>query len=99
MAFYIASGELDPLLEYIGKSAARLREMNYPVTMTQIAKKGREPFDAAQRRDVAAWIGCGWISSKASGSPIISVNVVASSAFFRSRRTRHLTNRAFFEKW
>jgi predicted esterase len=56
LAFYIASGELDPLVEFISKSAARLVELNYPVTFRKIEGRGREYFQAAQRNEVAAWI-------------------------------------------
>lgn len=56
LAFYIASGELDQAVEHISKSAARLVDLNYPVTFRKIAGKGREYFQAQQRSEIAAWI-------------------------------------------
>jgi serine protease Do len=56
LAFYFAGGELDPLIDHIGKSAAKLLDMNFPATYRKIAGKSREYFEERQLREVAAWI-------------------------------------------
>ena len=56
LAFYLAGGELDPLLKNIAESKTKLIDLKYPVVFRQFAERGREYFTTAQLREVVQWI-------------------------------------------
>ena len=63
LAFYLAGGELDPLIDHIGKSAAKLLDMNYPGDVSQDRRPGPGVF--AKARSCGKWRtgSIRWISS------------------------------------
>lgn len=56
LAFYLAGGELNPLIKNIAESKNKLIDLKYPVTFRQFAERGREYFTSAQLREVVQWI-------------------------------------------
>jgi S1-C subfamily serine protease/predicted esterase len=56
LAFYLAGGELDPLIKSIADSRTQLQERKFPVVFREIKGRGREYFEDAQIREVVRWI-------------------------------------------
>lgn len=58
LAFFLAGGELDPLLKSIAESRTKLAERKYSATFREVPGRGREYLDDATLRDVVRWIEC-----------------------------------------
>jgi len=56
LAFFLAGGELDPLVKNISESKTKLIDLKYPVVFRQFAERGREYFTTAQLRELVRWI-------------------------------------------
>jgi serine protease Do len=56
LSFYLAGGDLDPLIKSIADSRTQLRERRFPVVYREIKGRGREYFEDAQIREVVRWI-------------------------------------------
>jgi serine protease Do len=56
LSFFLAGGELDPLIKSIAESRTKLVDRRYPVLYRELAKQGREYLPEAAIREVAQWI-------------------------------------------
>lgn len=56
LAFYLAGGDLDPLIKSIAESRAKLVEKKFPVVYREIKGRGREYLEDAQIRELVRWI-------------------------------------------
>src|SRR5262245_35634192 len=56
LSFFLAGGELDPLIKSIAESRTKLVDRRYPVMYRELAKQGREYLPEAAIREVAQWI-------------------------------------------
>jgi serine protease Do len=56
LSFYLAGGDLDPLIKSIADSRAQLQERKFPVVYREIKGRGREYLEEAQIRELARWI-------------------------------------------
>jgi S1-C subfamily serine protease len=56
LSFYLAGGDLDPLIKSIADSRTQLQERRFPVVYREIKGRGREYFEDAQIREVVRWI-------------------------------------------
>lgn len=56
VAFYLAAGELDPLVKSISDARIKLAEKRYSAIFREIPNRGREYLTDAVIRDVARWI-------------------------------------------
>ncbi len=58
LAFFLAGGDLDPLIKSIADSRTQLQQRKFSVVYREIAGRGREYFDDAQIGEVVRWIDC-----------------------------------------
>jgi serine protease Do len=56
LAFWLASGELDPLVKNISEGRTKLAEKRYSAVFVEIANRGREYLEDRQVRDLVRWI-------------------------------------------
>lgn len=56
LAFYLAGGELDPLIRPIADARVKLAEKRYSAVFREIPARGREYLSEAALREVARWI-------------------------------------------
>lgn len=56
LAFYLAGGELDPLIRAIADARVKLAEKRYSAVFREIPNRGREYLSEANLREVARWI-------------------------------------------
>jgi S1-C subfamily serine protease len=56
VSFYLAGGELDPIVKSIAESRLRLAERRYPAVYRQIAERGREYLTDKHLSELVRWI-------------------------------------------
>ena len=56
LSFFLAGGELDPLIKSIAESRTKLVDRRYPVVYRELSKQGREYLPEASIREVVRWI-------------------------------------------
>jgi S1-C subfamily serine protease len=56
LAFWLASGELDPLVKNISEARTKLAEKRYSAMFVEIPNRGREYLEDRQVRDLVRWI-------------------------------------------
>ncbi|MCI0380670.1 MAG: PDZ domain-containing protein [Gemmataceae bacterium] len=56
LAFYLAAGDLDPLVKGIAESRTQLQSKRFSVLYREVKNRGREYLDAEQLRELARWI-------------------------------------------
>jgi hypothetical protein len=56
VSFYLAAGDLDPLVKSIAECRIRLAEHRYPAYYREIPERGREYFTEKHLREVVRWI-------------------------------------------
>ena len=56
LAFWLASGELDPLVKNISEGRTKLAEKRYSAVFVEIPNRGREYLEDRQVRDLVRWI-------------------------------------------
>lgn len=56
LAFYLAGGELDPILKSIAESRVKLAERRYPAYFTELKGRGREYLEPRHIPEVVRWI-------------------------------------------
>lgn len=56
LSFYLAAGELDPLVKNIAESRLRLAERRYPAYFREIPERGREYMTGKQLREMVRWL-------------------------------------------
>ena len=56
LGFWLASGELDPLVKNISEARTKLAEKRYSAVFVEIPNRGREYLEDRQVRDLVRWI-------------------------------------------
>jgi serine protease Do len=56
LAFWLASGELDPLVKNISEGRTKLAEKRYSAVFVEIPNRGREYLEERQVQDLVRWI-------------------------------------------
>jgi serine protease Do len=56
LAFFLAGGQVDPLIKSIADEAQKLRDKKYSVFYREIPNRGREYLEEAHLRDLVRWI-------------------------------------------
>ena len=56
LSFYLAGGQLDPLVKNIAESRTKLLQMKFPVFFRAIPNRGREYLEDAQLMELVNWI-------------------------------------------
>ena len=58
LSFYLAGGELDPLIKNIAESRTQFQQRKFPVVFREVKNRGREYLEEAQISEIARWIDC-----------------------------------------
>lgn len=56
LSFYLAGGELDPLIKSIAESRTQLQQRKFPVVFREAKTRGREYLDDMHLRELVRWI-------------------------------------------
>ena len=56
LSFYLAGGELDPLIKSIAESRTQLQQHKFPVVFREIRNRGREYLEDENIRELVRWI-------------------------------------------